>query len=259
MILNPLITLRQKLLRQVSLLMGSQMVDLDLDPEHYEVAFDVALGRYRQRSGNSMEESFVFLDVQPDVASYTLGDEVQEVRNVYRRTMAGTSGGGSMVDPFSLAWTNSLYMMNNPGGLGGGNGTGMLATYDFAMQYQSLVGRMFGREVMYTWDASTKVINLERRFTCVEPIALHVYNMRSEDVLLGDPYALPWLREYTVATCKMMLGEARSKFSTVAGPQGGFQLNGETMKTEARAEMDRLEKELSDLMDQHIGWPLVIG
>jgi hypothetical protein len=252
------ITLRQNLIRQVGLLLGGEIVDLELEQEHFDVALDVAMGRYRQRSGNSMEESFIFLDVQPDISSYRLADEVQEVRTVYRRSMAGGAGGAS-VDPFSLAFTNSIYMMQNPGGLGGGGGAGTLATYDFAMQYQSLVGRMFGRDVMFTWDASTKTLNLERRFGAVEQVALHVYNARPEDVLLGDPYALPWLREYTVAMCKQMMGEARSKFSTVAGPQGGFSLNGDAMKTEARAEMDRLEKELTDFMDQHIGMPFCVG
>jgi hypothetical protein len=256
---SALITPRQKLLYQVSLMLGAQMIDLELDPEHFNVAFEIALDRYRQRSGNSLEETFVFLDIQPDVSSYTLGDEVQEVRAVYRRTMSGTAGGGSQIDPFSLAWTNSLYMMNNPGGLGAGAGSGTLAAYDFAMQYQNLVGRMFGREVMYTWDASTKVLNLERRFTGVESVALHVYTQRTEEVLLNDPYALPWLREYTSAMCKLMMGQARSKFSTVAGPQGGFQLNGDSLKTEAQAEMERLDKELTDLVDQHTGWPVVIG
>jgi hypothetical protein len=254
---SPLITPRQKLLHQVNLLMGGEIVDLELDAEHFNVALDVALGRYRQRSGNSMEESFVFLDVQPEVAAYKLSDEVQEVLNVYRRSIAGSAGGAS-VDPFSLAFTNNIYLMQNPAGMGG-SGAGTLATYDFAMQYQSLVGRMFGRDVMYTYDSSTHVLTLERRFGSVEQVALHVYNMRPETVLLGDPYALPWLREYTIAMCKQMMGEARSKFSTIAGPQGGFSLNGAEMKTEARAEMDRLEKELLDLMDQHNGWPIVCG
>lgn len=246
----------ERLIRQVRLLLGDQMMDLDLDPEHYDVAFDYALGRYRQRSGNSMEESFIFLDVQPDVSRYKLSGEVQEVIDVYRRTISNASG--ATIDPFSLAFTNNIYLMQNPAGMGG-SGAGTLATYDLAMGYQNLVGRMFGRDVLYVWDASTKMINFERRFNAVEQIALHVYNMRPISVLLNDPYALPWLREYTVAMCKQMLGEARSKFSTVAGPQGGFSLNGAELKTEARAEMDRLEKELADLMDQHQGWPLIIG
>jgi hypothetical protein len=256
--INPLQAPRQSLLDEVLLLLGGEIVDIELESRHLNVAFEVAMGRYRQRSGNSLEESFLFIDVQPDVASYKLADEVQEVRYVYRRSATGT-GAGASIDPFSLSYTNTIYMQQNIGGLGMGGGAGNLAIYDLAMQYQNLIGRMFGREIMYTWDAATKIITFERRFTAVEQVALHVYNARPEAVLLADPYARPWLREYCIAVCKQMMGEARSKFSTVAGPQGGFSLNGDAMKAEARADMDRLEKELLDFVDGHNSWPLCIG
>jgi hypothetical protein len=56
-----------------------------------------------------------------------------------------------------------------------------------------------------------------------------------------------------------MMGEARSKFSTIAGPQGGFSMNGDAMKAEAKTEMERLEVELNNLVDQNIGYPFIIG
>lgn len=254
---DPQLTLRQQFLHQVRLLLGDGLITIELDPAHYDAALDVSISRYRQRSGNAMEEAFLFLDVQPDVAIYKLPDDVQEVRSIYRRTLGGTAGGAS-VDPFSLAFANNIYMIQNPGALGS-TGSGMLATYDLAMQFQSLVGRMFGRDVMYLWNPATKMLTLERRFGAAEQVVLHIYNTKPEIVLLSDPYASRWLQDYTIAWCKQMMGEARSKFSTVAGPQGGFTLNGEALKTEAKTEMDRLEQELKDLVDQHDGWPFVIG
>lgn len=254
---DPLLTARQKLLNDVRLLLGGGLITIELDPEHFDVAFTVALDRYRQRSGNALEESYTFLDVQPDIAVYRLPDEVQEVRSIYRRSIGGTSGGAS-IDPFSLAFVNNVYMIQNPGALGS-TGSGMLATYDFAMQYQSLVGRMFGRDIQYIWDPATKNLTLERRFHSIEQVALHVYNIRPENVILLDPYARPWLRDYTLAWCKQMMGEARSKFSTIAGPQGGFSMNGDAMKAEAKTEMERLEVELNNLVDQNIGYPFIIG
>ena len=248
---------RQKLLNEVALLLGGNIVTLGLEPEHFNVAFDVALSRYRQRSGNALEESFLFFDFQPDVGVYRLPDEVQEVRAIYRRTIGGTAGGAA-IDPFSLAFANNIYMVQNPGALGS-TGAGMLATYDFAVQFQMLAGRMFGMFVQFTYDSATKQLTLHRKFNAAEQVCLHIYNTRPESVLLSDPYAKPWLRDMTVAWCKMILGEARSKFSTIAGPQGGFTLNGEAMKQEAKAEMERLDTELEKMVDQHIGWPFVVG
>lgn len=250
-------TARSRLISEIKLRLGGGIVDIELDPEHFDYAVTAAMDRYRQRSGNSLEESFIFLDVQPEVPSYTLPQEVQEVRSVYRRGMGGGAGGTS-IDPFSLAFTNNIYMIQNPGGLGG-SGSGSLATYDFAMQFQELAGRMFGRDVMFTWDAYTKRILFQRRFGAVEQIILHVYNARPEEVLINDVYAKPWLRDYATAVCKLVLGEARSKFQNLGGPQGGVSLNGDAVKAEAKEEMDRLEIELQNLVDGNDGMPFLIG
>lgn len=247
---------RQKMISDIQLRLGGGIVDNELDPQHYEYGITAALDRYRQRSGNSMEESFIFLDVQPDVQDYKLPDEVQEVRSIYRRNIGGSAG--SSIDPFSLAFTNNIYMIQNPGGMGG-SGAGTLATYDFAMQFQSLAGRMFGRDLLFTWNTTTKNLKIERRFGAIEQVALHCYNAKPDEVLLIDVYAKPWLRDYATAMCKLMMGEARSKFGNLGGPQGGVTLNGEALKNEAKEEMERLEQEIINNIDQNGGMPFIIG
>jgi hypothetical protein len=242
---------RQRIIKEVQLRLGSGMIDIDLDPEHYDLAVQYALDRYRQRSNNSLEESYIFLDLQPDTTQYTLPNEVQEVTKVFRRGIGGNQG-GPQIDPFSLAFSNNLYLINNPGGMSAG-GSGTLATYDLAMQFQSQAGRMFGRELLFQWEPVSHRITFDRAFVAVETILMQVWNTRPEEVLFADTYARPWLRDYTTAVCKQMLGEARGMFSQIAGPQGGFQLNGEALKTEAAAEMERLEKELKDLIDSRAG------
>jgi hypothetical protein len=231
----PAVMGREKLIKEVQLRLGGGMIDLELDPEHYDLAVTIALDRYRQRSGNSLQESYIFLDLQPETTQYTVPTEVQEITKVFRRGIGGNQG-GPQIDPFSLAFSNNLYLINNPGGMSAG-GSGTLATYDLAMQFQAQAGRMFG----------------ERAFTAVETILMQAWNTRPEEVLYADTYARPWLRDFTVAVCKQMMGEARSKFSQIAGPQGGSTLNGEALKTEAAAEMERLEKEIMSLIDQRSG------
>jgi hypothetical protein len=250
-------TPRQKLIKEMSLTLGGGMVDVELDPEHYDFAIDAAVERYRQRAANAVEESFVFLEFQTDVSSYTLPNEVQTVRACYRRTIGG-SAGGAAIDPFSLSFVNNIYMIQNPGGLGGG-GSGTLATYDMAMQFQELAGRMFGRDLLYVFDPVSKKITFQRKFHSPEHVVLHVYNERPEDILLKDPYSKPWLRDFATAKAKMMIGEARSKFQSLGGPQGGVTLNGEALKQEAAAEFERLEMELKNLADGSDGYPFIIG
>lgn len=237
-------------------MLGGGLVDVELDPKHYEVALRKAVRRYRQRSSNSMQEAFVFLDIQPEVSEYTLPAEIQEVRSVMRRSMTATTGGVAF-DPFSSAFLNSIYQISNTGMAGGGTGT--LALYDFAHQFQETAGRLFGRDVQFTWNAATKKINFHRKFTGPEEIGLHVYLAQPEDVLLADPYARPWIQDYAMAQAKFMLGEAYSKYGSLAGPQGGITLKGDAMKSEATAEMERLDTELKNTLDGSMGYGFIIG
>ena len=80
-------------------------------------------------------------------------------------------------------------------------------------------------------------------------MVLWVYNKKTDQVLLSDRHTQPWIQDYALALAKYTLGEARSKFSTIAGPQGGTSMNGDTLKAEAQAEMMTLEEELKNYMD----------
>jgi hypothetical protein len=239
-------TAKQRLIKEIQLSLGGGIVDLEADPEHYEMAITRAIDRYRQRASNSLEESFLFLDLQPEQAVYSLPQEVQIVRYAYRRGLG--SSGGTAIDPFSLAFTNNLYMINNPGGMSTG-GSGFLATYDLAMGFQELAGRMFGREVIFNWNPSNHRIQFHRKFGSVETILLHVYNMKPDEMIINDVNAKPWVRDYSIAHTMLMIGQARSKFSQIAGPQGGSSLNGDALIAEAKAEIERLDKELEMLID----------
>jgi hypothetical protein len=142
----------------------------------------------------------------------------------------------------------------------GGGGAGTLATYDAAMQYQELAGRMFGRDVMFLWEPVSKKITFQRKFRAAEHVLLHVYNARPEQVLLQDPYAKIWLRDWATAVCKQIMGEARSLFAGgLGGPQGGVSLNGDQMKSDAKEEMDRLEDEIKNFVDSSDSMPFLIG
>ena len=62
-----------------------------------------------------------------------------------------------------------------------------------------------------------------------------------------------------VGNCKLIIGEAREKFGTIAGPQGGGTLNGSAMKAEGLAIMQQGIEDLKTYVDgsQPLTW--VIG
>jgi len=196
----------------------------------------------------------MFMPTVVDQNAYTLPSEVIEVRRLFRRSIGSRTGGGdggTLFEPFNLAYTNTYLLSSS--NLGG------LATYDYFSQYQELVGRMFGSFIEFKWNRTTKKLTLLQRPRAEETLLLFCYNYRPDEQLLDDYLAVQWIKDYTVATCKYMLGEARSKFATIAGPQGGGQLNGDTLKNEAAQEMEKLEQEVSTAVPGGMGYGFTIG
>lgn len=245
---------RQQIIDEVRRMMGGGLVDIELDPEHYQTALNLAFDRYRQRSGNSSEESYMFLQLAKDQNDYILPDEVISVRTLFRRGLGATTG-GTELDPFSLAYTN-LYLLQ--AGAGGGYTAGLL-TFELFNQYLRLAGRMFGRDINYTFDTVTKRLSIIRKPTAGEMILIWCYKYRADETILQDPFARPWIRDYTLAWSKQMLGEAYSKFNAVIGPQGGTTLKGDALKTEAKEILERLEKELDQYVDGSMPLGIIIG
>jgi hypothetical protein len=246
---------RNKVFDYVKLMLGDGMIEVELDPVHYEMALDRALNRMRQRSPNAVEESYMFLELIQDENEYRLPDEVITVRQVFRRAIGSRTGigaGGTLFEPFNLAYTNT-YLMS-------GSMMGGLATYDAFAGYQKLVGRMFGSYIEFLWKPTTHILNiLQRPFAQGEQILVQTYNYRPDWVLLQDPYAKQWLRDYTLATAKEMLGEARSKFGSISGPSSPVTLNGTALKSEAKEMIEKLDKELEMLVPGGSGYYFVIG
>lgn len=245
---------RQQIVDYVKLMLGDGLVDVELDPAHYNLAIDRALRKFRQRSSNSVEESFAFLTLQVDQNNYTLAPEIENVRRIYRRSIGSRTGGGdggSLFEPFNLAYSNTyLLTSTNMGGL---------ATYFAFASYQKLVGKMFGSEINYIFNKTTKLLTIDQRPRGPEEVLIWIDNHRPDFNLLSDTFAGQWLRDYSLATCKIMLGEAREKFGTIASPQGGTTLNGTALKSEGKAEIDVLESDLINYKDGGTPLTWVIG
>ena len=252
--MTTLATKKQTIFDYVNAMLGGGMIDVELDPIHYETALSKALSKFRQRSDNSVEESYLFMTTVADQNTYTLPQEVVEVRQIFRRSIGSRTGGGdggTTFEPFNLAYTNTyLLSSSNIGGL---------ATYDMFSQYQELVGRMFGSFIEFKWNSTTKQLTLLQRPRTEETLMMYAYNYRPDEQLLDDYLASQWIKDYTLATCKYMLGEARSKFATIAGPQGGSTLNGDSLKAEAQAEIEKLEKDVQEAVPGGTGYGFTIG
>ena len=79
------LALKQSVFDHVRTMLGDGMIEVELDPKHYETALERAIDKYKQLSESSVEESYGFLELQEDTNVYTMPEEVTTVRQIFRR------------------------------------------------------------------------------------------------------------------------------------------------------------------------------
>ena len=245
---------RQEVYQYCKAMLGDGMIDIELDPIHYETALNRSLAVFRQRSDNAVEESYAFLTLVADQNEYILPAEIQNVRQIFRRSIGSRTGsgvGGTVFEPFNLAYTNTyLLSSTNMGGL---------LTYELFAQYQELVGKMFGAFINFTYNPQSRKLVIQQRPRGEEQVLVHIYNKKPDFNILSDVYASQWIKDYSLANCKIILGQAREKFAQIAGPQGGSSLNGQALKAEGTAEIEKLTDDLMKLVPGGQGYTWIIG
>ena len=246
-------TPRQELIDQVKTLLGNNVIDVDLTLEDYDLAVQIALERYRQRSTNAATEAFFFLTLRPEMQTYTLPKEIIEVTKIHRRGLSANAGNttGNQYDPFSLAYTN-LYLLQP-------TGQGDLLTYEYYNQWLETAGKLFGSEYDFRWDSNQHKLTIIRHQQVHEDVVLSAWKVNSDNEIIEGTYSRPWIRSYSLAQAKFILGQAYEKFSSIPGPQGAITLNGAQLKAEATTEMANLEEEIKRYSEGGRPLPPLIG
>ena len=340
-------TKRNEIVDYIKLRLADGIVDVELDKEHYDLAIKTALLKYRQKSSNSVEESYAFLNLLPETQEYILPAEIMQVRQIFRRGIGSVTGTtASQFEPFASGYL-STYMLV-AGRVGG------LVNYELFTQYQELAMRFFGGHINYTFNNVTKKLTIVRKMPATgknifrvnsmtanaaiagstitinvnsemaiaagdsvvisncpvagyngnysaqtvdvaaktitiialttlaattvtgfdlsktevtspvtdspaESVLLHIYNYKPDSMILNDYMIFPWIQDYAYSFAKRILGEARSKFASLAGPSGGTTLNGTALIAEAKEEMDKLEEDLKRYIDGASPLTWVIG
>lgn len=147
---------RNEIIDYIRLRLGDGIVDVELDQAHYDLAIKQALIKYRQKSSNSVEESYAFLDLLPEVQEYILPREIVTVRQVFRRGIGSLTGtNASQFEPFASGYLNTYMLV--AGRVGG------LTNYELFTGYQKLASKMFGGFMNFLWNPVSKKITLIRK------------------------------------------------------------------------------------------------
>jgi hypothetical protein len=206
----------------------------------------------------------------PVTKKITLVRKMPNLSYNYKRvasiTATGTAIGSTITvtveDPwYGLAVGNSLVIQNCP--VGGYSGVYTIQTIGEDLKTITFLSTQVLAATQVN-GAGSNDLRITQVFspntdTISEIIMLWTYNVKPDIMLFNDIYVFPWLQEYAYSFAKRIVGEAREKFATIAGPQGGTSLNGAALKAEAQAEMDVLEQQLKDYVDGSVPLTWITG
>lgn len=224
---------RKQLQTEVRYELGYPTVDVELTAEQIDYAISKALGELRARSGLAYKRDYFFMRINADTQIFRLSNKIQgmnkivDVIGVYRLTSSFLSSahGAGVYGQIIL---QNLYNM----------GTFDLLSYHIMSEYTKTLEMLFAGRLTFTWNEQKRELFIHHRFAMTERlVCIEATVERTEQDLLTDRYARPWLRRYALATSRIMLAEARGKYSTLPSASGGVTLNASDLRQQGEQEI----------------------
>lgn len=222
--------------------LGGQRIQVHLEDGDFVIAFEAAVNQYRVTRSRRVYVSYGFLTLEPLRQVYQLNERIDNIEYIFRgRGLFGGVGGGvGRFESFGAATANILLR----GGAGMYGATVDLARYDFLMQYQETLDRLFARHIHFRYRVDNHTLVITQTPRVKETVGLKIWVMKSYEELLNDHQAYNWLQKYTLAKCKIQLGEKYRLFGSLPGAQGGTTMKGDALKQAGAEECEKLEEDL---------------
>ena len=116
-----------------------------------------------------------------------------------------------------------------------------IGDYYLTISHLEMVRKILGN------DGTFNLINGNLLNISPTPTAVYdevVVEFKAIDTNTLHPYFVSWIQKYSLAVCKVILGQIRGKYQTLPSPGGGAQLNGEALITQGTDEQEKLVEAL---------------
>lgn len=234
---------RLRIIKVIKHQMGWPQHCVELSEEQFNVAVDNAIDEFRRRADNAYAHKFISFTIRKGQSTYYLNDprdhtdKIVNVIKIHRINQLGISSLSAETGLYAQAFFNQLYQ---------GSNVDVLSIH-MMNQLSELYERIFAGNLTFSWDEPSRQLTLLRRINVdFERVLLEVSMERTEQELLFDRWARQWLQAWTQSEVMEMLGEIRSKFGTLPGPNGGITLNGSELLSRAEALQTELLRQISD-------------
>jgi len=235
---------RLRLIKILKHQLGWPNVCVELTEEQFNVAIDNALDTFRQLADNAYAHRHVSFTIKQGQSLYYLNDprdrtdRIVNVIKIHRINQLGISSLSAETGLYAQAFFNQLYQ---------GSNVDVLSIH-LMNQLSETYEKIFAGNLMFTWDEASRQLTVLRRINqAQERVVLEVVMERTEQELMLDRWCKQWIQGWAQSELWEMLGEARSKYGTLPGANGGITLNGEALLTRSAEQQTELKRQITDL------------
>jgi hypothetical protein len=228
--------------------LGSSLVDVELTNDDYSFAFDQAKRTFIQRGNNNYDRKFYSLAVTTDQTIYDI--PTTENIDTIVKIIKPRSSFGYAANPHQAATIENFF-----NGSSGGNGFDAMS-YQLGLQLMEQFDIFIAYETQFIWTKRNNQLTLLNPPKVDETWMAEVY----ADLSDSEYEQVLWIRNYTIAGLKIILGRAYRKFSALSTPTGESSLDGDQLVSEGKEEQLMLLENIADYVDgDPIGSVFLIG
>lgn len=234
---------RLRLIKVLKHQLGWPQTCSELTEEQFNVAIDNALDEFRMHADNAYTQKFISFTIKRGQVVYYLNDprdhtdRIVNVLKIHRINHLGISSLSAETGLYAQAFFNQLYQGSNVDTL----------SIHLMNQLSETYEKIFAGNLTFTWDEPSRQLTILRRINMDEErVILEVMCERPEQELLYDRWCKQWLQGWAQSECWEMLGEIRSKYGSLPGPNGGITLNGDSLLARSEALQTELRRQILD-------------
>lgn len=226
------ITTKNALIDYIRTTLGEPIIKVNLSEQQMSQIIDNSIQKFTEYSYGTLEETVV-LQIN-GMGEYALPDTIT---NILRLSQGSTSNLTNFSANFGAGYVPNLWSEQYFSGSLTGD---IIPAIIGISTTKAMLDKYFGDEIVYNFNPHRKVLKVLQNF--VGPAVLHYqYEYLANEN--GDfIYNHEWIKDYVVAKCRYQWGNNTGKLDQTL--VGGARINYADMKSEATAEIERLDGEL---------------
>lgn len=212
--------------------LGFPVVRVELTDFQIQTAVDEAVSRLDYHAPDWCTQ-FCSFATSANVSLYELPAVVMNnFRNaVYRKQLLSLSySNGTLEFDFFIKYFQDNFLFNNFS----------VGDYYITISHLEMMRKILGNDGTFN-VVNGKYLNIAPPPTFSEEVLVEFKAIDSTSL---HPYFINWIQRYTLAVCKLVLGQIRGKYQSLPSPAGGAQLNGDALIQQGTQEQEKLMEEL---------------